>query len=411
MNALDRFIPSPCLLEIDDIELPMPPERAWELVRHGDLGRTPAIRALFALRTLHAPEPLRIDDLVSTTEKPGFGMLAEEPGRTLVVGAIGKVWKRDIPFVHVPPAAYARFHDPGYVKVAWSITVEPRGEHGSRVGIELRVDATDGRAWRVFHRYFRVIGPWSRFIRRSLLASLAREATPAAAHDGARDVLEGALGAGVMVGAMLTPFRRRARSHWGLEESVALRDYPGDAIVASPTWSWTHGVEIDAPMELVWPWVAQIGADRGGFYSYQWLENLAGCKLHNADAVHPEWAHRSGDGLVLHPKAPPLAVDVSPGKWLLASTHSPDGKSRVDVSWLFFLEPLGLWRTRLVSRYRCATSDDLATRMKMGPTFVEPVGFAMDRRMLLGIKDRAELHARSASRAPDRPDRPRVARV
>jgi hypothetical protein len=60
------------------------------------------------------------------------------------------------------------------------------------------------------------------------------------------------------------------------------------------------------------------------------------------------------------------------------------------VSWLFFVEPLGAGRCRFISRYRCATSSDLRSRIALGPTLVEPIGFAMDRRMLLGLKERAE---------------------
>lgn len=105
--------------------------------------------------------------------------------------------------------------------------------------------------------------------------------------------------------------------------------------------SGTHGVEIDAPAAAVWPWIAQIGADKGGFYSYQWLENLAGCDVRNAERVHPEWEVKVGDGLRLHPEMPAIPV--------------------VDV----------------------------ATRLAYGVA-IEPIGFAMDRRMLLGVKERAE---------------------
>jgi hypothetical protein len=410
MHALDRFIPNPRLVESDGTDLAVSPSRAWELVRHVDLARAKPIRALFALRTAGAVGSLRIDDMVSSPERPGFGILAEEPGHVVVVGAVGKVWKRDIPFVHVEPADFEAFGEPDWVKVAWSIEVAPR-DGGSRVTIELRVDATDDRAWKKFRRYFRVVGIGSRFIRHSLLASLAREhgthETPA--H---HDVAEGVGGALRMMTAMLTPFLRSGRSHWGVTEAVAERRYPGDDIVASPRWSWTHGVEVDAPAELVWPWVAQIGADRAGFYSYEWLENLAGCRLHNADTVHPEWVHRGRDGLSLHPNMPPMRVDLAPGQWLLASTPRPrageeNRKPWMNVSWLFFLEPLGVARCRLVSRFRCATSQDVAMRVSMGPTFVEPIGYVMDKKMLRGIKSRAEQLARSAARAQDRPGHPR----
>ena len=91
-------------------------------------------------------------------------------------------------------------------------------------------------------------------------------------------------------------------------------------------------MDIDASPEQVWPWVAQIGADRGGFYSYQWLENLAGCNVHNAEVIHPEWAHAAGDELVLHPKMPPLhVVSVTPGQSLVAFA-APDETARADAS-------------------------------------------------------------------------------
>jgi len=148
----------------------------------------------------------------------------------------------------------------------------------------------------------------------------------------------------------------------------------------------------------VWPWLAQIGADRAGFYSYQWLENLAGCEIHNAETIHADWEARVGDPLLLHsdPRAPRLTfVSVERGRYLLAhaaadETAKQQGKPWTSASWLFFVEPLDATRCRLISRFRSACSDDRATRLGFGPTLVEPVGFAMDRRLLLGVKERAE---------------------
>jgi hypothetical protein len=213
-----------------------------------------------------------------------------------------------------------------------------------------------------------------------------------------RDILEGTAGTLIMVAAFLSPFLRRARSHWGVDEKTAARAYPGDDLVATPGWSFTHGVEIAAPVASVWPWVAQIGADRAGFYSYQWLENLVGCEVKNAATVHPEWQARVGQALVLHPdpKAPRLdIVAVEPSHHVLAHA-APDqrarelGKAWATVSWLFFLERLGEHRCRFISRYRADCSNDLVTRLSFGPTLLEPVAFAMDRRMVLGVKERAE---------------------
>lgn len=409
-SALDRVLPMPRRVEIDGVDLALSPEEAWQIVRHGNLGESPLARALFALRTLadrlHRKEPeelrLRLDALVSTPERPGFQVLIDEPPFEVVAGAIGQVWRLEIPFVHLPDAAaFAAFAEPGFVKVAWAIRLLPLGERRTHVAIEVRVDATDDLAWRKFRRYFRVIGPASRFIRRSLLASLGREhghGSRPVPEDGPAedwgDRLSGLGGAAVMAAALLTPFLRGARDHWGLDAEVAGREYPGDALVPEPRWSWTHGIEIDAPAAEVWPWVAQIGAGRAGFYSYQWLENLAGCQVENAEEIHPEWAVEEGGTLSLHPQMPPLTIAaVEPGHWFVASGPADEaaraaGRSWIAVSWLFLVEPLGERRCRFVSRYRCASSDDLATRLQYGPTLLEPVGFAMDRRMLLGVRQR-----------------------
>lgn len=209
-------------------------------------------------------------------------------------------------------------------------------------------------------------------------------------------------GAAVMVTGLLTPFGRGKRGNWGVGERAATGRYPGDELVPRPRWSWTHGIQIEAPAADVWPWVAQIGADLGGFYSYQWLENLVGCQVHNAATIHPEWAARRGGELRLHPKAPALRiVSVEPGRALVAympplpgmdggragkgesppTRGQPSGKNRwMTASWLFFIEPTGPARCRVISRYRCATSDDLVSRLQFGPAIIEPIGFAMDRR-------------------------------
>lgn len=586
MSSLDRLIPTPRHVEVDATEVAAAPDRVWDAIRHGDLGKSPLVRALFQLRTREAAPVLRLDDLRSTEREPGFQILCHDPPRSVAVGAIGQVWKLDIPFVHVASAdEFRRFDRPGEVKVAWAIDVEPLPSGGSRIWVEVRVDATDDESWTRFRRYFRVIGPASRFIRRSILASLRRElgaaddeeayplpgdermrepraqvthgitiaappeaiwpwlvqmgcrragfyaidlldnggepsareihpdlqhlavgdvipATPegdagfevlaidpgralvlggvtdaatgtslpfaapdpdrfwrvtwafvlrpidaghtrllvrarvAFAHGGlhlawirpvhhlmesvqlrrlrdraegslardrVRDVAAGIGGAAIMVADYLTPFLRDARSHWGLDEKDAHRNYLGDDLVPLPRWQWTHGIEIERSCEEVWPWIAQIGADRAGFYSYQWLENIAGCALRNAEAIHPEWEVEEGDTLSLHPKMPPLRVErVDPGRGFVAY-GPPDeaareaGRPWAAVTWAFLLVPLGPNRCRFISRYRCATSDDLATRLSLGPTTIEPIGFAMDRRMLLGVKQRAEAPMRQPS--------------
>lgn len=406
-SLLDQLIPAPRLVELDAAEVAAPAGKVWELVRHGDLARSPFVRALFAARSLPArlaghavaDGAIRIGNLVSSPDRPGFQLLGDDAPRELAVGAIGQVWRFDIPFVHVQGAeAYAAFAEPGQIKVAWALRVLPAGVERSRVEVEVRVAPTDEASWSRFTRYFRVVGPFSRWIRRQLLGELALSFDTRRPRQPWRDVLDGLGGAAVVALDLVTPFLRGARNHWGVDAGTAVRAHPGDDLVPEPRWSWTHGVEIDAPAEEVWGWIAQIGVDRGGFYSYQWLENLFGCQIRNADAVHPEWELREGDLLRLHPDptlAPMRIARLERGRYLVAYAE-PDEAARASggrwsaASWLFELEPLGEQRCRLISRFRSSYSPDLATRATMGAALVEPIGFAMDRRMLLGVKERAE---------------------
>lgn len=221
--------------------------------------------------------------------------------------------------------------------------------------------------------------------------------------DDYRDVMSGVGGAALMLAALLTPFLRRSRNHWGVEASEAAAARPGDELVPEPLWSWTHGIEVQAAPERVWGWIAQIGADRAGFYSYQWLENLVGCHIQNANAVHPEWELKLGDPLLLHPKAPALSIALLERNRYLVAHAAVDesardaGKPWAATSWLFQIEPLAEGKCRVLTRFRVACSSDVASRLSLGPTLLEPIGFAMDRRMLLGIKARAEGRARSTS--------------
>jgi hypothetical protein len=427
VTALDRILPEPALVERHHVDIAAPAKHVWPYARQLDLARIPWVRMLFALRTLpdrlagsKAPMHVRIDDLVSSHAAPGFQILSDDPPYEVAVGAIGKVWRPTIPFVHVENTkAFANFAERGFVKVAWAIRVIPGPRESvradeCRVEVEVRVRATDPESWRRFKRYFRVIGPASRLIRRAALTRLAREVelaerrrsrelTCLAEHlDGGLplatldDVAQGLAGATLMTLALMTPFLRGAREHWGLRASDARRVYAGDDLIPAPRWLWTHAVEIDAPASVAWRWVAQIGADRGGFYSYQWLENLVGCEIQNAETIHADWELVEGDALVLHPDAPPLrVVSVDRGRHVLAY-GPPDERARAadthwaTVSWLFLIEPLGACRCRFVSRFRSDYSSDLATRLAFGPLFGEPVGFVMDRRMLLGVKALSE---------------------
>ena len=214
-----------------------------------------------------------------------------------------------------------------------------------------------------------------------------------------------------VAGALLTPMLRGRRARWGASEAELARRYPGDELVPEPKWGWTHAVTIRAPAAEVWPWVVQMGQGRGGFYSYQRLENLVGCDIHNADRILPEFEDlEAGDGIRLHPDVPPLPVAVvEPGRAIvihaLSDTSSGEPfqpaeggaegppESYSNMIWTFFLEEQGDGTTRLISRTAYDYSSGLGQSLMYGPALVGSIGHVMDCKMLLGIKARVEAGA------------------
>jgi hypothetical protein len=180
-------------------------------------------------------------------------------------------------------------------------------------------------------------------------------------------------------------FIRPWHLRWGATDAELVRELPGDERVMQPQLDSTRAITIGAPIGEVWKWLQQIGQNRAGFYSYAWLENAVGCDMHNADRIVPEWQNIAvGDKVWLHPKAPPLEVaEVIPGRSIVLGDD-----------WSFHLEPLDSQRTRLVVRSRGTyTYPDL----KLDPLnflywrgIFEPAHFIMERKMMLGIKERAE---------------------
>ena len=173
---------------------------------------------------------------------------------------------------------------------------------------------------------------------------------------------------------------------WGATDEEVKEPLPGDEVVPDATQSATHAVTINAPAEDVWPWLAQVGQTRGGFYSYAWLENLVGCRMKNAERIVPEWQDvKVGDEVWLHPSAPPLPVFIcEPGRAMVlgSNTESPG-------TWGFYLKKLGDGKTRLIIRGRGHWKQSLFNWLFLYGVF-EPAHFIMERKMMLGIKRRAE---------------------
>jgi hypothetical protein len=184
--------------------------------------------------------------------------------------------------------------------------------------------------------------------------------------------------------------------HWGATPAEVGRPIAGDELIPDPISVTTRAITIEVGPERVWPWLAQIGQGRGGFYSYEWLENLVGLDIHNSDRIVPELQDlKPGDLIPFWRGAGVNAVQVEPGRVLvLAGTLTqPKGEaaegSDAGGTWVFVLDAPNPEVTRLVVRSRIAKFPPVW----LGVLFMrllEPMHFIMERKMLLGIKARAE---------------------
>jgi hypothetical protein len=214
-------------------------------------------------------------------------------------------------------------------------------------------------------------------------------------------VSAGATAAGAVVWAALRP---RALA-WGATCDEVVRLLPGDDLVANPLYVTTRAITVKAPAGAVWPWLVQLGQNRGGFYTYDVLENLLGLDIHSADSICPEWQdlHAGEDYVTLDPDEymkMTIAV-LEPGRAFVLRSGAPGEppqapgsffKGELAWSWGFYLEPLDEGTTRLIIRSRAAWADTLAARLAK-PLVLEPVHFLMEERMLRGIRERAQLAA------------------
>src|SRR3954471_11280122 len=168
---------------------------------------------------------------------------------------------------------------------------------------------------------------------------------------------------------------------WGATAEEATARLPGDELLERADGVATRAITIDAPRSAVWPWVAQMGpSPRGGAYTYDWIENLLGLGMHSVDRVLPEFQHPEvGDTIALG--ANQMRIErVDPGEVL--AWRSEDG----NWVWSFVIEERG-GGTRLISRNRFRLPTPIS-RIAMLP--MEPGSLVMERKMLLGIKRRAE---------------------
>jgi hypothetical protein len=218
-------------------------------------------------------------------------------------------------------------------------------------------------------------------------------------------VSAGAAAAGVGIWAALRP----RTLDWGATCDEVVRPLPGDDLVANPLYVTTRAITVNAPAAAVWPWLVQLGQNRGGFYTYDALENLMGLDIHSAAAIRPEWQdlHVGEDYVTLDPdETMKMTVAVlEPERAFVIRSGAPGAppqapgsffRGELAWSWGFYLEPRDERTTRLLIRCRGAWADTTAAKLAK-PVLLEPVHFLMEERMLRGIRERAE-EAASAAR-------------
>jgi hypothetical protein len=184
-------------------------------------------------------------------------------------------------------------------------------------------------------------------------------------------------------------FGRPWQLRWGATDGEVNANLSGDHLIPQPDLVATRAITVRAPTGAVWPWVVQLGQGRGGFYSYDRLENLFGCDIHSADRVVSDWQEvRVGDQIRLYPGGGLSVAFVAPGSALVLCGAMPaEQRPPYDFSWAFVLREQPDGNTRLVVRER------YAYRSRWASLLVEPVelvSFVMHQKMLRGIRDRAE---------------------
>jgi hypothetical protein len=181
---VDRFMPKYEIREVHRTRVAAPADLTFGVARDLDLQRSTIVRAIFTGRELlmGGERSKREHSSAFLTEvlAQGWRILAEEPGRELVIGAVTQPWKADVEFRGLEPEEFAGFREPGYAKIVWTVAVKPAGEKASIFRTETRVATTDPEARARFRRYWSVFSPGILLIRYETLRLVRREAERAA---------------------------------------------------------------------------------------------------------------------------------------------------------------------------------------------------------------------------------------
>ena len=185
---------------------------------------------------------------------------------------------------------------------------------------------------------------------------------------------------------------------WGSTPMELAMPLPGDAEQRDPALELQHAVTINAPAEDVWVWLVQLGQDRGGFYSYDWLERVFGLGIRNATEVRPEWQTlQSGDVIRA---TPPEYLGGLLGEiaWTVSDV-APERALVLDRRGSFVLQPISDEQTRFIIRSKMGDRDRSVWASAASLLGFQLPHFIMQRRMMLTIKSLAEEHYATRSAA------------
>lgn len=185
---------------------------------------------------------------------------------------------------------------------------------------------------------------------------------------------------------------RRRLMRWGATDAELEMALAGDDLLPAVNLTSTRSITIGVAVEQVWPWLVQLGQGRGGFYSYDFLENMFGLNIHSADRIHPQWQLLAVGSPVRLAEQVALTVAVlEPGRALVLRGDVSLGTAAVpyDFTWAFTLHHAPMGTSRLVVRERYCYVRRWAG-LVVQPA--ELVSCLMSPRMLRGIKCRAEHH-------------------
>lgn len=341
---LDRFMRDHDVVERHAIAVDAPAEVTFAASKEMELDESRIVRAIFRARELilrAAPDatsrPKAFFDLVTSL---GWGVLAETPGREVVLGAVTKPWKANPVFRALSPDEFEAFDEPDHVKIAWTLRADPAPNGGSIFRTETRAVATDASARSKFRMYWSLLSPGIILIREAMLPAL----------------------------------KARAERAWRIE---------GDDLVPDASAQLTHTTMIDAGVEDVWPWLLQMGCQRAGWYSWDILDN--GGKR-SADRIIPELQHLDvGDILPARPRGTEgfEVLRVVPERAIVLRSMATDWLG----TWAFMLEPVGD-QTRLVARYRAAIPP--RSKLALALPLISAIHGFMERKQLRTIKHHAE---------------------